>query len=371
MIQANLTFFKIEKCGFFKRGNDNGESLPIHDLLTIYREWFEARESLAETLPWDEESEEYQFRKKVYCKSISFDSDNGDVLLTLWRSLGDHHGNVYGLRADSSLDDHHIVNANDDVDGQSIIWGQPAYYWFIPSLNIYASIRFHDTVSDKSELERYLKSFITLRSDFREKSMEQRVSTTGYPYTNITFPSEDGRSNLWFNFQSRQYTKLTECADLDAIARDITQFVQRDTISAISPQEETTWWERKMGNLPFISKSVDRESRNIEIIMDAAPTSEELRNVFENYNEEYAYRGNTDWCNLGFRKRSGGGTCWLNQFVVRSILNVDSNIESRNFSSETLLASIRNQRDSLLAPFGNIPLEDDATMNQFPEVEEA
>lgn len=48
-----------------------------------------------------------------------------------------------------------------------------------------------------------------------------------------------------------------------------------------------------------------------------------MRSIFETYNDEYNV-STGDWANLGFRKEGVGGTCWLNEFVVRNTLLVSS-----------------------------------------------
>ncbi|MXD18356.1 hypothetical protein FQZ93_28055, partial [Escherichia coli] len=76
---------------------------------------------------------------------------------------------------------------------------------------------------------------------------------------------------------------------------------------------------RYFRGLPFISSEVTRDTRKIELTIEASPTGEELRSIFETYNEEYNVSAG-DWANLGFRKEGVGGTCWLNEFVVRNTL---------------------------------------------------
>ena len=365
---ANLTFFKINQCGFFKRQNKYGEDLGIDTLLGGLKSWVDNLDKLYETLPWNNDIAGYYLKKKIYCKEIIKNPTTGDYLLVLWRSVADSNGNIYGLDGNSSLGNSNLISSTENNKTKSIIWGQPIYYWFIPSLNIYASIKFNDTISDKKEMESYLKAFVELRSQFRQKESKVKTSKLGHNFTSINFKSSFGvDGNLWFKLESEQYTKITANADLTEIASDISHFIKRETISLENKTEELEWWESIMECVPYLSKEKTKESRNIEITIDAAPTKEELANIFSTYNETYA-RNHDEWPNLGFKKKSGGGVCWLDEFVVRTNLVIASPTESKNFSAETLLKNIMQHRTRLLSPFNTESNDDTIETVITPEL---
>ncbi len=146
------------------------------------------------------------------------------------------------------------------------------------------------------------------------------------------------------------FTKATEQADLSAMARDITHFVKREKVSAKVETEDT--WERLFEGLPFVSATQTKETRNVEVIIEAKPTGEELRELFETYNDHYA-GGIDKWVNLGFKKEGAGRTVWLNEFVVKNFLTVPGDYDQSHYSPATLFAALHLKRDSLIAPLAN------------------
>lgn len=356
-----VTFFKYNELGFYKYKKEDGycEPLEMPKMLDSLHTWFQEKVSLEDTLLWDDDMPGFSHKKKVYLKSMEYNQDTGDYILILWRAIGRGNG-VYGIRADSKLDDDKLYNADDAVEKDTkVIWGEAAYYWFVPRLNIFASIRFQNSIADTDMMNGFLKDFICLHSNLKQKVREVKTSTSGHTYTSVHFKSTNCNENLWFRISSKQYTKLTTAADLGQIAKDITHFVKREVISARDVQEHD--WTRFFKGLPFVSCERNKQVRKIEINIDANPTESELRNIFESYNEEYNVH-NSDWRNLGFKKEGVGGICWLDQFVVKSVLNVnDDSLSARDstghYTTERLYTALHLKRDSLLAPFNKSEVE--------------
>lgn len=190
-----------------------------------------------------------------------------------------------------------------------------------------------------------------LHSTLRPKFRETKENSKGGMYTSVHFRSESGE-NLWFGIESEQFTKLTNQADLGQIASEITHFVRREVISAREMQ--SSGWRRLCGSLPFISNEITRDTRRIEIIVDASPTADELRGMLDTYHEEFSHVGD-DWSNLGFKKDGVGGICWLDKFVVKNTLLVsefgEQNEDSGHYTTQRLFNALHLTRDRLLSPF--------------------
>jgi hypothetical protein len=357
MAEGLITFFKYEQFGLYKRstnGEQYCEPLGMSDVLNDLVRWHSDRVSLPDTLPWNDDTPGYKNRKKVYLKSIERNDETGDYLLILWRAVGGGDG-VYGIPAKAALDDDKLYNANEAADGEEIIWGEAAYYWFIPTLNHFSSIKFSRSVADTLSLNHYLKSFIELHSTIREKHVEEKENTLGFPYLSISFKSVDSSAHLWLRILSKQVTKLTQEADLEAMARDITHLVKREEISALNTDHEG--WERLLAGLPFVSSTKTKHTRKVEVVIEVKPTPEELREMLETYNDHYA-GGIDPWVNVGFKKEGVGGTVWLNKYVLKNILAVSdiaNNVnDTGHYSTSRLFAALHLRRDSLLAPLGSV-----------------
>lgn len=349
-----VTFFKHTRLGFYRYGNDDYcEPLAMDTLLTSLHEWFQDKISLEDTLLWDDETPGYSLRKKVYLKAIERNEGTGEFILVLWRAVGNGDG-VYGIKADARLDDNTLYDANDAADGERVIWGEASYYWFVPAKNLFASIRFSNSIADTNLMNLFFRDFICLHADIRPKRREIKEGTSG-AFTSVTFPAqEEGETgNLWFRIDSKQYTKLTTRADLGAIARDITHFVKREVIAAREVNQPD--WTRLFGRLPFVSAEITKDTRKVEVNIEAKPTAQELQQIFDQYAEDY--NGGLDgWRNVGFRKEGVGGICWLNSFVVKNVLPIDDTTgggvdDTGHYTAQRLFTALEFKRDSLLAPF--------------------
>lgn len=221
----------------------------------------------------------------MYLKAIERDPLTGDYMIVLWRAIGQGNG-VYGIRADSKLDDNRLYNADDAAeDDAKVIWGEAAYYWFVPDKKVFASIRFHNSVADTLMLNSFFRDFMWLHSNIKRKVREVKDGRQGN-YTSVYFKSDDDNNNekLWFRCETKQYTKLTTQADLGKIARDITHFVKREVIAARDVQEND-WLASSKVYLCFWWS--DEADSKIEVNIDAKPTEDELRKIFDSYNDEY------------------------------------------------------------------------------------
>jgi hypothetical protein len=353
MSEGLVTFFEYKQLGFYQRNEDYCEPLSLSAMLNNLHTWYNGRSSLADTLLWDDQTPGYGHRKKVYLKSIQHNPDTDDYMLILWRAVGSGDG-VYGIRSETPLNDGELINADDAVDGESVIWGEPAYYWFAPTLNIFASIKFKSSVSDSKMMNNYFRDFMQFHSTMKPRVCEEKISSKGIAYISTHFSSYVYPNiNLWLRIESQQCTKLTDGADLEHIASEITHFVRREVISA---ETELTGWDRFCGNLPFVSSPHNRETRRIEVSMDASPTAKQLQEMLETYNERFSSRTD-NWVNLGFKKEGVGGTVWLNSFVLKNVLPVSdtggANNDSGHYTTQRLFNALHLNRDSLLAPFTN------------------
>ncbi|BCV31909.1 hypothetical protein I6M59_07165 [Shewanella algae] len=356
MAEGLVTFFKYEQFGFYKRSSGDEsycEPLDMSCLLDELVEWHQSRANLPDTLPWNNETPGYENRKKVYLKSIERNEETGDYLLILWRAVGGGDG-VYGIAADAALDDDELYNANEAANGRDVIWGEAAYYWFIPELEVFASLKFSRSVADTLLLNRYLRDYIELHSALRPKNIEEKDRQSGHPYLSISFPSAHIDANLWLRITSKQISKITQEADLEAMARDITHLVKREEISAVDSGRGS--WERLLSGLPYVSSRTSRLTRKVEVIIEAKPTANELREMLETYHDNYA--GGIDrWVNVGFRKDGAGGTVWLNKYVLKNTLvvsDIGGGNDTGHYTVRRLFAALQLKRDSLLAPLGTV-----------------
>ncbi|MEI9598031.1 hypothetical protein V5030_02085 [Moellerella wisconsensis] len=348
-----VTFFEYTNLGFYQYGGDYNEPLDMDVMLKSLHSWYQNRISLEDTLLWDDCTPGYSKRKKVYLKSIEKNEDTGDYIVILWRAIGSGDG-VYGIKASARLDDEELYDSNSATNGDKVIWGEAAYYWFIPELNVFASIRFPNSVADTEIMNLFIRDFINLHSDLGDKQKILKDGKDG-PYISTSFAPKNPqvKGNLWFRIYSKQYLKHTTESDLEQMAKEITHFVKRDVIAARVKKVDD--WTRFFKGLPFVSSSIEKDTRKVEINIEAKPTPAELGNIFEQYKKDY----DSDlggWRNLGFKKEGSGKIFWLNSYVIRTELPVDDSTEggqddTGHYTASRLFLALKFRRYSLLLPF--------------------
>ncbi len=342
MAEGIVTFFQFNELGFYQRNSDYREDISIDDILDRVVTWHKGRDRISETAPIKNGN-----RRTTYLKAIDKNEETGDYLITLWRSLIAHDGKVYGLRKGQAIDDDAIVNS-DESGGDDVIWGLPAYYWFIPSLNIFASIKFPETVTDLDIMTHYIKDFVYYRSNINNPITETRTDQNGNEYEAVYWKGPHG--NLSFRCDAKRFKKITHQADLELVASDITHFVKKETIQ--EEDEENKNWTRYFEGLPYVPKNQKKPDRTILVTVDARPTGKELKKMIEAYAIKYQSSDkDLKKSNLGFKTEGNNSqTIWLDEFIIKTTIDMPGDATS-HYRHETFFKTIKSQREFLLAAF--------------------
>lgn len=362
-IKATITYFDLKEFGFYRlRQGKEPEYLDgtIPEVLSSLSNWLDGKQ-LRNTIPWDTDTN--QKRTKVFCRSYKIDPSTNDVVIVLWKAVGDSAGNVHAAYANSDVgsDTSGDLTTSKDAAGTEVIWGQPCYYWIIPNENKVASIRFANSIADIDSLCHYIKAFVDFRGHFPNKkasefSFYHPVSNREVKVKKFTFEYEDENKKTFsanFKIRTQLYRKASSTLNFNQIAKDVTQIVYRETISAKEDDSRPSWVKMFdiLGSAIGNNKPPLSSQRHIEVVVDASPDGDELTELVERYNEKYddAIGWNNIGLKLGGRNES---TMWLNEFVLRDELLIDK-IDSEIYTSEQLWKAISEQRQRLINKIDN------------------
>mgnify|MGYP000308037557 CR=1 FL=1 len=153
MEKGSISFFKIEKCGYYRRHDGKWELIEgsLNETLAMVQGWVKGRD-FSQTIPWDVSAT--PGRKQIYCKSVYKNEETNDSVFVLWKKFGDETGDVSGILANSKVgeDKGGSIKLDSKINGKDVIYGQPMYYWFIPEFNIIASIKFPHSPDEKVDI---------------------------------------------------------------------------------------------------------------------------------------------------------------------------------------------------------------------------
>ncbi|MCX9489762.1 hypothetical protein IG511_12575 [Vibrio cholerae] len=360
-IKATLTYFNFDHFGFYRiRQGKIGEFShgTIEEIFTDLKSWLNGK-SLKETLVYN--TNEITRKNTIYCRSFERNETTGDIVMILWHAVGTRSGGVGGAFADESLasNSNQTLVSGTEIDGKEIIWGQPSYYWVIPSHNKLVSIKLPNSHIDTPVFCQYIKSFVDYRRPCATK--KESIRTFTHPKSSnevktktVTFEqtSGDGKTTFSLTFKAiaKQYKKETASADLATLSSKVTHVVYRQTIEKSVKDDRATWVKLfdKISNL-FGADSegpTTSETSNIELIVEAKPTPESIQEMLDDYTQEYC---EGEWYNIGLKQDGRTGpTTWLNEFVIKDEIYLPS-AKNEYYTAKEVLTVLNQHRDRLVS----------------------
>ncbi|WP_249605333.1 hypothetical protein [Chromobacterium sp. IRSSSOUMB001] len=312
---GNMNFFEIKKCGLYRVGNDKVYGCDPAETFSLIVKWLNGRAFHA-TIPWDPNVLR-SGRPNCYCKDFYFDEKTGDYFFVLWKSSDvDSKGEMWGVEEDGGYGTEGVVEFKADTK-KKVIWGRPAYYWVVPSLNTVVSVKFDHSVCDSQMFEDWVLSCINNRVDHPGKVK----TTTDAGYVRIEFSDNGQLGRFSYRFEARLRSLCTKNAKLEELAKKVTHIIKRETIqvSANGHNDERAAWLKFLSEkIKFVEAPPKSKSRQVEIFFEANPTAEELKDII---NSNLGGDENK-WDNVGFK--TDKGIAWVNKYRLRSTINVSS-----------------------------------------------
>lgn len=361
MDNGSITYFDITACGFYRLKHKSEElDYKFGDLMGVIDDlesWLHGK-SFEQTLAWNKD--EQPLRKRVYSRGLARDKDTKDVVIVLYREVGNGNG-IHGIKVDSKVsgDSKGTVKAGREHGEDKIIWGEPCYYWIIPELNKIASIRFPHSFADTYLFGQYFIQHVNNNSKLgtRTKSKRTYESVPGRSVDvyNTRFQYKDGKNevNCVFKFILEE-TKLKAAEEnFERLRHKITHTLIKD--STVVNQQDTRQpllklTSKALASLVGENKRDDligkppilKQPRRIEVKIDGAPSSEELKNLFSMRGDE------SDW-DVGFLMSDRANPVWLSSYVARTKLPLHDSDGSEHYSASFLLNEINKVRDDLIS----------------------
>ncbi|PIJ42643.1 hypothetical protein [Tatumella sp. OPLPL6] len=368
MDNGSITFFDITACGFY-RLKRNPEELDykfgdISIVLDDLEQWLEGK-NFEETLPWNKD--EQPLKVRVYSRGLARDEETQDAVIVLYREVGNGNG-IHGIKIGTKVgsDSKGTVRAGNESGRDKVIWGEPCYYWIIPELNKVASIRFPHSYADGWLFTQYFTQHINNNSKLGTRTRTKRTyESAQMPGRSVDtfmtlFKHQEGKKkvNCLFKFNIKE-TKLKAAEEnfermrdkiTHTLIKDITNINVADTrqpllkltsnvLASLIGKENR---DKMIGQPPLV-----KQSRKIEVKIDGAPSSEELKSLF-------LMRGNEDsaW-DVGFLLSDRANPVWLSTYVARTKLPLNNSDGFEHYSAKFLLEEIKKIRGDLIEEIQN------------------
>lgn len=355
-----VTFFNVNKCGFYKitRSNkDNGRAKndvkvkgSLSESITLVSDWVNGRE-FSQTIPWDVNTN--PFKKKIYCKDVYKDDNSNEMLFVFCQAVNNDKGALNGFIEDAKIgsDDKDVIKVSNKAKGKKLIYGEPMYYWFIPDSDLIVSIKFPHSVASTNEVCDYFKKCI---DNFIPTENRNTTSRTQYHdkakrdinIKSVNYRSDCGKYSMTYQLQSALKELTIDDVSLDALAKEISHIIVRDTISGSKQNEGSSSFG--LYNKVMRKQEATLRQHHVEISSEVCINRDELAAIIDVFKEEQSV--NAIWNDVGFRSNGEESVKWFDSYIDRKNihLNESQKKDDSYYPAKVVFDCLNDQRESLL-----------------------
>lgn len=353
MLEAKIQFFDINKFGFYLRGGERPVFGACSNTLENLNDWATDGRSFENTKCY-EENNDSDILNTYFC---GFDKNEitEDCVLVLWNEVANDNGVVYGMNPSSTPGDESMLTT--DFGDVPAIPGAPSYFWFIPSINSFATIKFMHSVNGKGNLDRYLNGFMCNKSPCRVLNSDGSVvgfSPNGQETNNS--------SKVYSKFSAKRKTNKPLEAELLSNLEIITKVVKKEVLQYAVESHRTPLENMFRGILD--STPTLTQDRDIIHELQFKPSESQLRSMFQKYSD---LDSDSTIKNIGF-VYNNGRRVMLNSIDVNFTVDLIIQRESdKIISADRLLSAITRQREDILRHINTTESSDAPIMNLVSE----
>jgi len=334
METCRITFYRIDRCGYYSRNATEAEFCEIEDALEELKAWaFQTGMTLGQTCTFSPDDYNENL-SETYCFDL-VNNNQEDYLLVTWNrvpSIGGQVASVPSLEAVGEAQ----VSLTELPDGS--IPGYATYFWFIPSRNVFACLQFHHRMNGRRNLEKYLREFLAKATEHVVRDNDEIV---GY-----IKDINDTARKLYPQFNSLLHRNQAPINYIRAQRENIRKIIRKDELD-LDIHRDRKWWQVMLGGL-----GVSKQNRTINtevkfrFEVNHCPSQAELEDIIATWNNETLH---TKWDDTGFQLEGESNIRWLSYSLARKEIELDVLRDNEEVvNSESLLEKLLEQRDSLL-----------------------
>jgi hypothetical protein len=344
MEDCRITFYSIDRFGYYKRGQDNPEFGDLKDILDDLREWaFGPGMKLGQTCTYEisENSERVSYR--TFCFDLVKDTGSNTYLLTTWNESPNSQGKVASVKG---LDPVGNAEVNLSEIPEDYIPGYATYFWFVPGKDTFATLQFQHSFNGRRSLEAYLRGYLTKFSKHvasKTATINGSIHILGYQRTS----NDAVRNDLYPQFNSRWFKKAGQHDFIRSNWNRIHQIIRKDTL-VFSVEQDRSFFEQlvqKMGINGNISSH--EEFERFQFSLNHHPSEQEVDEMIRSWEE---HEHDTKWDDLGFKLEGEDSPYWLSHSLPRNIFSLDvSRKNDEIIDSQSLLNQLVANQKSIFS----------------------
>lgn len=336
--EAKINFYSINRCGYYRHAVQDAVFGDLTSIMSQLQGWatrpgFPLASTC--TFPIPEDSDYL----RTFCFDIVSNNETGDFFLTTWNETPTNQGKVPSVSANQPVGAAQ-VHLNDIVEGT--IPGYATYFWLIPHLNKFATIKFHHVLNGQQNLVKYLNGFLERHSNHAVINQidDDNAEIAGYR-------ADDNAEieQLSPSFRSQLLRKLGEI-ELIKQKRATIRKVIRKSVLDMEIEEERSLMQRMMQKIGIgDNENNGNNSLNVKYSFPYTPSHDGIDAIIEHAMEE-----GLSWTNdVGFQMVGANDVIWLSNSIVKHEISLD--IERDNdeiVNLQSLATQLTNQRNIIV-----------------------
>ncbi|GAW97955.1 MULTISPECIES: hypothetical protein [Colwellia] len=338
MEAAKITFYNIEKCGLYDYGSDDIKLGNVPKLLNQLMTWVKREgKPLEETCTYAiEESEDVD---RTFCYDLVKNGVTGDFLLTTWNETPSYEGKVAAVKAKSKVGSAKVEFTQLPKDS---IPGYATYFWFVPSKNVFATIRFQHRLNGKKNLDKYFKEFISKFSDYVVLSDEGKADFNIVGYSDS---SESDPLNLHALFKTSIVRKPGQISYILDQCHNIRKVERHNRLSPTLESNQDLWQKALLGLGLKKARNLNSEV-NFSYQFPFTPSEQELKEMVKDWEDNH----DAKWDDIGFTLKGEQAPRWLSNSLARSEYELDiKRLDDEIVEAKSILDQVTEKRDLILS----------------------
>ncbi|WP_027329114.1 hypothetical protein [Marinimicrobium agarilyticum] len=339
MEAAKITFYEIERCGYYRHGEQTPEFGNVGLILQQIKNWVHSDGvSLEDTCTYAIEESEDVLR--TFCYDIVSDASTGDYLLTTWNETPSYDGKVAAVKGASKVGSAKVEFGKLPKNS---IPGYATYFWFIPSRNLFATIRFQHRMNGKRGLDKYMKEYVGKLSDYVVESEDGDADFNIIGYADLDESNPQGLNAL---FRTSIVRKPGKISYIFKNRRSIRKIVRHNKLIPNDKVSKGTW-EQAFKHLFSEARSAPPLDSSVNFSYEFLymPEEDELKDMVREWEENH----DSKWDDIGFGISGEQTPVWLSNSLARDDVDLDvKRMDEEVVDGKSILKEVCRQRDRLL-----------------------
>lgn len=334
-MDARIRFYRIRQCGYYNR---NIHCLgSVTEMMRDLKEWTNGKVlNQTRTYSVDPNNNESGLLD-TYCYSVV--ERNNDFLLTTWNRIADVDGKVSSIDG-QGYTGQASVETTEPPSGY--IPGYPAFFWFIPEKDLFATIQFNTPLNGRKNLDCYLNHFLEKFSSSVIYSIEGGTNhILGYG------TEEQYDIDLEPRFISSLFTQEGQIDYILANRESIRKIIKKDKLVYSRPGEDVLFQNILSFLHIYNNTTVPTTENNICITLEYNPSEKDLKDMIDRWKHESNENPSAD---IGFlMKGNSSHVFWLKESLASDVFGLDIRFLGQNVlvRPEDLLAELQAKQNRI------------------------